>query len=780
MPHVSTSPVRIKRRGLLARAKTMLKRAWPVFGRKDWKPRLHVQVINAREGQFFATDADPQLRLAYPHAVRAGWYMLEVKLQLPSTFAETKLYPNMGDGESDSTAITLRVRTERLAKRLVYLPKAATLRFDPLETTGAFQVQHLRLARVTRSFAINRMRKKLTENHPAYVLKTRQKKHAATSSTSGNLQPSDEMKLWTDYGKLFRPHSSLMAYADWIEQIEMPNLPSHAMQTATMATWQWQPRFSIVTPVYNTDETALRGCLESVLAQTYPHWELCIADDASTAAHVRRILTEYAARDVRIKVSHRSENGHIVEASNTALSMSTGEFIALLDHDDSLAPHALYAVAHALQQRPTAQLVYSDEDKLDATGQRSDPYFKPDFSPDLLYSQNYFCHLGVYRRDLVQAVGGFRKGYEGSQDYDLVLRCVARVNDPCNVLHIPQVLYHWRMAEGSTASGQEQKPYATEAARKALQEHFDNQGLQVQVSGSGGGIYRHRWPMPQPQPLVSLIIPTRDGYELLKTCIDSIVQRTTYSHYEILLVDNQSTCARTLAYMDDLIAAGTARVLRYNHSFNYSAINNFAVQHAKGSIVGLINNDIEVISPGWLTEMVSHAGRPEIGCVGAKLYYSNGAIQHGGVVLGIGGVAGHAHKYFAQDADGYFSRLKVVQNFSAVTGAALLVRKEIFDAVGGLDEAGLSVAFNDVDLCLKVMSAGYRNLWTPFAELYHHESVSRGAEDTPEKMARFRGECEVMQQRWSSLLARDPHYNPNLSNQREDFSLGNSLGHSYA
>lgn len=777
MHQASTSPVRKKRRGLLAGVKVILKRVWPVFGRTDWKPIHHVKVLNTRAGQFLATGVDPQFHLAYPHPIRAGWYMLEVKLQLPSTFAETKLYPNMGDGESDSTAISLRVRTERLKKRLIYLHKAATLRFDPMETAGTFQVQHLRLARVTRSFAINRMRKKLTENHLAHAMKARQEKHAVAG---GNVQPSDDIQLWTDYTKLFRPDSNLMVYADWIEQVELPSLPNHATQAATMATWQWKPHFSIITPVYNTNEVALRACLDSVLAQTYPHWEWCIADDASSAPHVRQLLNEYAKRDARIKVSHRSRNGHIVEASNTALNMASGEFVVLLDHDDSLAPHALYAIAHALQLRPTAKLIYSDEDKLDVTGERCDPYFKPDFSPDLLYSQNYFCHLGVYRRDLVEMVGGFRKGFEGSQDYDLVLRCVAHVNDPCDVLHIPQVLYHWRMAEGSTASGQDQKSYATEAARKALQQHFDNQRLPVQVIAREGGIYRHRWPMPEPQPLVSLIIPTRDGYELLKKCLDSIVQRTTYPHYEILLVDNQSTCTRTLAYMDELIAAGTARVLRYDHPFNYSAINNFAVQHSAGSIVGLINNDIEVISPDWLTEMVSHAARPEIGCVGAKLYYSNGVIQHGGVVLGIGGVAGHAHKYFPQDADGYFSRLKVVQNFSAVTGAALLVRKQIFDAVGGLDEEGLSVAFNDVDLCLKVMSAGYRNLWTPFAELYHHESVSRGADDTPEKRERFRGECEVMQQRWGALLARDPHYNPNLSNQREDFSLGNSHGHLHA
>lgn len=764
----STAPVRTKQRSLLIQAKTQLKRAWPVFGRKDWKPKLQVQAINARDGQFLSTGADPQLKLAFPHAIRAGWYMLEVKLRLPSTFAEAKLYPDMGEGESDATAIGLPIRTEKLAKRLVYLPSAAvTLRFDPMDVEGAFTVQHLRLARVSESFALKRMRQKLAARHSAYAPNAKQK-----------AQPGCGQQLWIDYCKLFelaKHRHQAISYVEWIINVETPKLLTRAAQATEIATWTWKPRFSIITPVYNTDASALRNCLESVLAQSYGHWELCIVDDASSAPHIRRILSEYAARDVRIKVNYRSENGHIVQASNTALNMATGEFIVLLDHDDVLAPHALHAVARALQSRPTAQLVYSDEDKLDINGERCSPYFKPDFSPDLLYSQNYFCHMGVYRRELVQAAGGFRKGYEGSQDYDLVLRCVERISDLRDVLHIPQVLYHWRMVEGSTANGHVQKPYATEAARKALQDHFDSQGLRVLASVDAAGIYRHRWPIPDPAPLVSLIIPTRNGYGLLKTCIDSIVQRTSYTRYEILIVDNQSTCKQTLAYLDELAALGCARVLRYDHPFNYSAINNFAARQAKGSLLGLVNNDIEVISPDWLSEMVSHAVRVDIGCVGAKLYYPDDTIQHGGVVLGIGGVAGHSHKYYQRVADGYFSRLRVVHNVSAVTGAVLILRKHLFDAVGGLDETGLPVAFNDVDLCLKVMGAGYRNLWTPFAELYHHESVSRNAEDTPEKQARFHNECEVMRQRWGTLLATDPYYNPNLSLLREDYSFSTDM-----
>jgi GT2 family glycosyltransferase len=388
-----------------------------------------------------------------------------------------------------------------------------------------------------------------------------------------------------------------------------------------------------------------------------------------------------------------------------------------------------------------------------------------------LYSQNYFSHLGVYRRELVQAVGGFRAGYEGSQDYDLVLRCVARIEDARDVVHIPEVLYHWRMAEGSTAGGHEQKSYASEAGRKALQDHFDAAALAVHVTVRAPGIYRHRWAMPSDAPLVSLIVPTRDGIEVLRTCIESILEKTSYRNYEILIVDNQSSCPRTLAYLAQLAATGKARVLAYDRPFNYSAINNFAAAQARGSILGLINNDVEVINADWLTEMVSHVVRPDVGCVGAKLYYPNDTIQHGGVVCGIGGIANHAHRHFAKDSPGYFGRLWLIHNLSAVTGAALVVRKPVFDEVGGLDEAGLPVAFNDVDLCLKVKQAGYRNLWTPFAELYHHESVSRGSDEAPEKRQRFLGECAVMYARWDRELACDPYYNPNLTRQREDFSL---------
>ncbi|AVP95628.1 glycosyl transferase [Aeromonas rivipollensis] len=532
------------------------------------------------------------------------------------------------------------------------------------------------------------------------------------------------------------------------------------------------PLISVVMPVYNPAEIYLRACLDSVLAQSYPHWELCIADDRSPKAHVQRVLREYEAKDSRIKVVYREQNGHISAASNSALEIAKGDFVALLDHDDALPEHALLFMAQAICEQPDAHILYSDEDKLNAKGERFEPHFKSDWNPDLFFSQNYVSHLGVYRRSLLQQIGGFRLGVEGSQDQDLLLRCLPHVT-ATQIVHIPRVLYHWRTIEGSTALASGEKSYTTEAGIKALRDYFAGQQPGVRVeAGLVPNTYRVRYPIPEPAPLVSLLIPTRDRRALTETAVRSILERSTYTRFEILILDNGSIEQETLDFFAQIQREDSrVKVLRYDHPFNYSAINNFGARHAKGSIVGLVNNDVEVINPEWLTEMVSHCLRPEIGCVGAKLYYSNDTLQHGGVILGIGGVANHSHKNFARNHPGYFARLICIQNYSAVTAACLLIRKEIFDAVDGLDEEHLKVAFNDVDFCLKVREAGYRNLWTPHAELYHYESISRGAEDSPEKIARFISEVNFMQSKWGKHLERDPFYSQNLTKDREDFSI---------
>lgn len=561
-------------------------------------------------------------------------------------------------------------------------------------------------------------------------------------------------------------------YQCWIDRYQQLDPNRLATIDQELQSWASPPLLSILLPAYNTPEFCLRRAIDSVLAQGYPHWELCIANDASTDPHVATVMAEYAATDARIKVVHRPTNGHIAAASNSALELATGDFICLLDHDDVLAPHALYMVAKSIAAHPSADLFYSDEDKIDLAGQRFDPYFKPDWNPDLFLSYNFFNHFGIYRANLMRDLGGFRIGYEGSEDYDLVLRAIARVGHG-KVHHIPHVLYHWGVIPGSAAASHNEKPYALKAAIRAVGEHLQGRQVQAQVDESmpGSGALRVRYGLPDPAPLVSIIIPTRDGLALLRQCIDSIFTKTTYPHFEIIVVDNGSTAPQVLDYLQTMEDTKRIRVLRDARPFNYSALNNAAAREAKGTLLCLMNNDIEVISPDWLEEMASQAIRPEIGMVGCRLWYPDDTLQHAGVILGMGGVAGHAHHRLTRAEGGYFSRAQLVQNYSAITAACAVVRAEVFWQVEGLNARDLAVAFNDIDLCLRIRDAGYRNLWTPFAELYHHESASRGHEDTPQKKARFAAEVGYMLHRYGDALQHDPAYNPNLALVLKDYTL---------
>jgi GT2 family glycosyltransferase len=559
-------------------------------------------------------------------------------------------------------------------------------------------------------------------------------------------------------------------YREWIRRYDTIDDEMRNRIRAHIADMKHSTLISVIMPTYNAKPEWLCEAIESVQKQLYPNWELCIADDASTDPAIRPLLERFATEDARIKVVFREKNGHISAASNSALELASGDWVALLDHDDLLSENALFWVVQLLHNRPDVRMVYSDEDKINKNGVRTDPYFKCDWNPDLFYSHNMFSHLGVYHLGLVRSVGGFRAGFEGSQDHDLALRCIEQIK-PDQVAHIPRVLYHWRVHAESTASGADAKPYAILAGEQALNEHFQRMGIKGRVEFIGFG-YRARYQLPIPAPLVSLLIPTRDHKVITEVAVRSILEKTTYSNYEIIILDNSSTELETLKWFERIQQEyERVRVIRYDHPFNYSAINNFGVTQARGSIVGLINNDVEVITPDWLSEMVSHALREDIGCVGAKLYYSNDTLQHGGIILGIGDVAGHSHRHFPRGAPGYIGRAMLTQSFSAVTAACLLVRKKIFEAVGGLDEKNLRIEYNDVDFCLKVREAGYRNLWTPYSELYHHESISRGLDDTPEKQARSQQEIQSMKSRWGQKLIQDPYYSPNLTQRFEDFSL---------
>lgn len=558
-------------------------------------------------------------------------------------------------------------------------------------------------------------------------------------------------------------------YAAWIERYDTLDAQARWQITEHIRTWEKQPLISIIMPVFNPPLDFLRAAVDSVRYQLYPHWELCIADDASTRPEVREYLEALELSDPQIKVVFREANGHICAASNSATDVASGEYLALMDNDDLIAEHALYWVARAIMENPGAGLIYSDEDKVDIQGRRHDPYFKPDWNEFLFRSQNMVSHLGVYRRDLVAQVGGFREGFEGSQDYDLALRCVELI-EPAQIIHIPRVLYHWRAHPGSTAKAGDQKPYAAEAGLRALNEHLQRQSMLANAELLPMGMYRIRHQLPDAQPLVSLIIPTRNAHALVKQCIESIRRLTTYRNYEIILVDNGSDDDEALGYFAELERSDGVVVMRDERPFNYSALNNLAVKRARGELVGLINNDIEVISPEWLNEMVSLALLPSVGAVGARLWYPDGRLQHGGVITGIGGIAGHSHKYLPMGKYGYFGRVSLTQEFSAVTAACLVVRKSVFEQVNGLDEVNLKVAFNDVDFCLRLREAGYVNVFTPFAELYHHESATRGTEDTPTKQQRFNSEIDYMLARWPGL-GMDYAYNRNLTLEHEDFGL---------
>lgn len=562
---------------------------------------------------------------------------------------------------------------------------------------------------------------------------------------------------------------SVNDYPLWLERYATLNAEELAEQRAAGAALAHQPLISVLMPVYNPPERWLRRAIDTVLAQSYENWELCIADDASPAPHVRQVLEEYAARDSRIHVAFREKNGHISAASNTALNLAQGEWLALFDHDDELSPEALYWLACEVNRHPDAGIIYSDEDKIDEDGLRSDPYFKSDWNYDLFLSHNLISHLGAYRTALVRELGGFRLGLEGSQDYDLALRCIEKLQ-PAQIRHIPRALYHWRTLAESTASGNEAKPYAFLAGQRALHDHLQRMALtaSVEVSPYHASHNRLRYSLPAAPPLVSILIPTRNGLDILRQCLLSLA-KTSYPRYELLIIDNGSDDPATLDYLATLAQRADCRVLRDPSPFNFSALNNRAVAAARGEVLCLLNNDIEVISPDWLEEMVSHALRPGVAAVGARLWYPDDTLQHGGVLL-VGGVAAHAHRGLRPGQHGYSGRGALTQNLSAVTAACLVIRKALYLEVGGMDEQ-LAVAFNDVDFCLKLCQAGYRNVWTPFAELYHHESKTRGYEDSPDKRQRFLSEVTLMQQRWGKLLRNDPAYNLNLCLMRGDFAL---------
>lgn len=580
------------------------------------------------------------------------------------------------------------------------------------------------------------------------------------------LQRSGFRSLFHKMRQLRVTDEASVRYRQWIAR-NTPTAESLAQMSREAASLPYQPRVSVITPVYNTDPVLLRACIESVRQQAYPHWELCLADDASDAAATTAVLREYAGRDPRITITRLATNSHISTASNAALALATGDFVAFLDHDDELAPEALFEVARCLNAHQDADMIYSDEDKLDLAGQRCDPHFKPDWSPEYFRSVMYTCHLMVVRRSLVGAIGGFRVGYEGAQDYDLALRVTARTS---RIHHIPKVLYRWRKIPGSAAAELEAKPWALKAARRALHDHLRERAMDAEVlPGAAPGLFRVRFRILD-QPLVTIVVPTDDrsrdvngrAVRLLPNCLQSVVQKTAYANYELLVVDNGRLQPATESFLMTIPHRRVSYV--YEGAFNFAHKLNFAVRHARGSHLVVFNDDLEVISSEWLTAMLEHSQQPEVGAVGAKLLFPDGRLQHIGIVLGVCGVAAHAYHMQPGSSSGYAGSALVTRNYSAVTGACLMTRRAIFDEVGGFNER-LAIDFNDVDYCLRVRCAGYRIVYTPYAQLYHLESGSHGA--------RLQAPAEVdeMRRTWGDILERDPYYNPNLTKDFPDYRL---------
>jgi len=572
-------------------------------------------------------------------------------------------------------------------------------------------------------------------------------------------------KFWS-YTRTFGLRAALEKTRVWLSSRKaLPVAPYYPALSPSQAeqllkNLSYKPLISVIVPVYNTPEPFLRACLESVFNQYYPHWELCIADDASTEPHVRSVLEEFRQRAPdKIKIIYRDTNGHISEATNSALSLATGEFVAFLDHDDELSHDALLEVAKLLNRHPDADLIYSDEDKIDETGTHKLPFYKPDWSPDLLECQNYICHLTVVRKKILEQVGLLRKGFEGAQDYDLILRITDFTN---KIYHIPKILYSWREIPSSTAINQEAKPYARVNGQRALQEHIRRKlssysHLQIKVIDLGDLRYETVY-LPKSEITISIIIPTKDKANLLKNCINSIIQKTTYKNFEIIIMDNNSHEEETFLYFRELKKYKNIKIVKANYPFNWSKINNHGIEEAKGEIYIFLNNDTEIITKNWLEKLAGDALRPEIGVVGPLLLYKNGLIQHAGVVVGLGGWADELFKGFkpVHQASPFVSPL-VKRNVLAVTGACMAIAKKTIEKIGKFNE-NFIVCGGDVEICIRAYENGFYNVYNPFVKLYHHESQTRDTKKIP------KSDFEMSYKVYKKYLENgDPFYNINLS-----------------
>lgn len=573
-------------------------------------------------------------------------------------------------------------------------------------------------------------------------------------------------------GRMYLNAHEDMSYPAWVNRFDTNDISRLEQFKIELSYLEETPLFSIIIPIFNSDVKLLRAAIDSVTGQIYLNWELILVDDNSSCKKLLNFLNEIEKSDEKIILIRRNQNGHISEACNSGLDAASGRYFAILDHDDLLREHTILRMCQSIKEYPDCKIIYSDEDKICLKGERCSPHFKPDWNPELLLSQNYICHICFFETKYIKDLEGYRVGYEGCQDWDLLLRASENLNEN-QIIHIPQILYHWRMTKKSTASKISAKNYVYKNSLKVVKSAWERRGIEVSVESYGfpNNYVRSKISTPECLPLVSIIIPTRDNLKHLEKCIDSLIYKTSYPNFEVLVMDNGSRERGVIDYLKKLNSLERFRIVNVPGEFNFSKICNFGASKASGCLILFLNDDVEAITNDWLSEMVVIASRKEVGCVGAKLLYPNDTVQHAGIILGLGGYAGHAFRRFPRHHNGYASRLDLVQNYSAVTGACLLVRKEVFFKVSGFDENFLKIAFNDVDLCLKVLKAGLKNVWTPHALLYHYESASRGDDLEGKNYKRFLSEGNHMRNKWSEYLLRDPAYNPNLSICVEDFSI---------
>lgn len=731
---------------------------------------LDDSIIRNNQKRFVCIGDDPKFII--PHRFRRGLYLFRWIGQADSRIL-LKLYPIVNQSTSEAFSIRLGYlgQTSAFKERFVWLKNDAdVMRLDPGEKDGVtFILEGLSYKRLSIFSAVRvgvgiisrasgASRRLILLRMVKWVLtgKKRQARQCFsdafnTHGEGATINSGDEE-----------------GFHQYIQNRE-PGDSDLDVQREISAKWPSRPLISIIVPVYNTDSAMLTEMIESVRCQTYSNWQLCLADGGSTKSEVRDILRRYEVDDTRIKCQYLPENLGIVGNSNAALDMADGEYVALLDHDDLLTPWALFEVAKAIVENPSTDMIYSDEDKITADGSnRFQVHFKPDWSPDLLRSYNYITHFFVAKTVLVRMVGGFRAGYDGSQDHDLILRVSEKSK---RIHHISSVLYHWRSHEASTALNPKSKTYTLAAGAKAIDDHLVRIGLSGKTSYDEAiGTYSVEYDIIG-EPMVSIIIPNCEQKDVLEKCINSIRDKSTYRNYEILIVENNSSSKEIFDYYKTLEADPRIKVISWANAFNYSAINNFGAEHASGDYLLLLNNDTEVIAADWMEQLLQFAMREDVGCVGAKLLYTDGHIQHAGVIIGFRGIAAHSFCRQPGDFHGYMNRAIVAQNVSAVTAACLMVKKSNFDAVGGLDESFV-VAYNDIDFCLKIRELGKFNVFNPGALLYHHESLSRGYEDTPEKLARFEAEVARFQSKWASVLAAgDPYYHPHLDHEIQPFRI---------